>query len=193
MIKDATRLCMPLDIYIVLDVLNNKIERYEEYEDLKYYFHTAVGYDVLGDILFRAAREGFIAKNYRFISEDLDLLSIDILVPMSNVNTIDKDQAWTEVLIAYPKRMLINGKAVSLLITTMSSLSSYYYNTIIKGGNKKLHTAFINNVKLYYDNESDIVETGCKLQNFLFSYDSIKEELKAKQIKPSLAFNIRTA
>jgi hypothetical protein len=58
MIKDATRLCMPLDIYIVLDLLNNKVDRYEEYEDLKYYFNTAMGYGYLEQILERASRQG---------------------------------------------------------------------------------------------------------------------------------------
>jgi hypothetical protein len=64
---------------------------------------------------------------------------------------------------------------------------------MIKHGSKKLHSAFINNVKLYYDNESGVVDVGCKLQNFIFSYDSIKQELKHKQpIGKGLTFNVRT-
>ena len=105
---------------------------------------------------------------------------------------IERNEAWKELLDIYPVYGYINNKKVNLLLFKDEKAKNYYYNYILKGGQKELHNKFIEIVKFHF---APMLELNTKiptissdnncigLEKFLYSWDAfirtfIKENSK---------------
>jgi hypothetical protein len=110
-----------------------------------------------------------------------------------NLLFVSVDEAWNQVLSEYPLKLnLGQGKIAMLQGTKNPQLKQYYYEQVIKGGDRHLHLEFLALTNQYYKGEKTVSQ-GCGLEKYLYSWQSMRllilDEVNGKSNNTEIIIN----
>ena len=191
-VKKALKICNENnlsfeELFFCYLLLFNSENRQSEFnvEFKTYYDNSKVIHNYNTVIIDALVEAGFIINHNSNKNIRLDKILITEkakLLLFGDDKFITVDIAWQEVMNAYPKYMVINGKKINARTSdNITKLKEYYYNTVIKGS-YKLHREYIeltlvkfgeHNKKVGYCDDGILADTG--LQKYINSWESNKE------------------
>lgn len=179
--------------YSLYEIKKNTESYIKEYD---FYLRDNLN-SILFKTSFKAALADLIAKKFlidRHYSSSyavygVDFSLLEITDKFKDLFLVQEEEAWLEVIRAYPMFLMIDNKRVNAQSTKNPCLSSYYFEKVIKNGNKDLHKEFLTLIKSYYKGEKSVTH-GTGLEKCLYSWESTRlmiiEELKETVEKPKM-------
>lgn len=119
-----------------------------------------------------------------------ELVELHNLVPTQkayniffNGSYLTAEKAWDDLIKAYPRYMLVNGKKISARNISSPKVKEYYFKEVIKGLNIK-HQEVISLTLHKFGSQWDdphVCDSSalaqCGLEKYIYSWDTIKDEI----------------
>lgn len=176
------------ELFFCYLLLFNEENRQSEFNLMfkQYYGNNKIIHSYKTNIIDALVEAGFIV-NY---NKDNNNFRLDKIVITNKAKSelfdsdkfITIDEAWNDVMKAYPKVMIIHNKRINARTSNnITKLKQYYYNDVIKGSNK-LHREFIELTLIHFGEHrdklgycDDNVYAQMGIEKYINSWESNKE------------------